>query len=121
MPLFDLQCVECYLRIDDVLLKEYPENLRQYCADCEKETPWDVIPPRVAMHPDNMWSGVSNEHGYFTSKKQHLSYLRNNNLQRVERGLLEDVKKKSKRRVPEQNEKNAKNLEKFLSKELAGM
>lgn len=120
MPLFDTQCNHCNNQVSDVLMS-YEESWEQFCVCCNTWTIWETLPPLVAMHPDNMWSGVNTQQGYFTSKEQHLSYLKNNSLHRVERGMVEEVKKKAKNRVPEQLKKNEKNLEKFLGKELASM
>ena len=121
MPLFDIKCEECGCLAVDNFFAKYPEEVRDDCPYCGKITIWEVLPPLVAMQPDNMWMGVNTQQGYFTSKEQHLSYLKNNSLERVERGMVEEVKKKAKNRVPEQLKKNEKNLEKFLGKELASM
>lgn len=120
MPIYEYECpthgkFELYMNLSDAD-REWVWCTTTHCAAaCERV--WSL----VAMQPDTMWSGVTTQHGYFTSKKRNQQFLKENSLQRVERGLVEDVKKKSKRRVPERLEKNEKNLDKFLQKELAGL
>lgn len=75
----------------------------------------ELIPSLTAMQPDSMWSGVSNQHGYFTSKKSYNNFLKTNNIERVDRSIYEQVQKKSQNKVSEHINKTSKAKENAIA------
>lgn len=125
MPIYEYEC-EVHGRFEVIkplsLFTEYeqcPQQLQNELFELRCTAVARLVPSLCAMHPDNMWSGIKNEQGYFTSKKQHLSYLKQHNMERADRSILEEVKKKSANKVEETLKKNAAKTEKWLAKELA--
>lgn len=118
MPKFDIQCVRCK-QIKEVILTVYKDNFKQNCDICNFITWWETQAPLVNMQPDKYWSGrVTNHAGYVTSGSYLKRFEKQNNLERVDQSVLDEVKKKSDNRVPEWQAKNKKGLNDFLQKEL---
>lgn len=119
MPLFDIECKNCK-RIHEVFLDKYEEVIVFNCSNCKNKY-HEVLPPLVSMQPDSMWFGKQTDLGYFTSKKTFNNYIKQNNLERVDRSILEDAHKKYNERKADPLKKTRKQMEKFLEKELASV
>ena len=75
----------------------------------------ELLPSLPSMQADNMWSGVQNQHGYFTSKQSYNKFLKDNNYERADRSTYEEAQKKSKNRVSDHIKKTAKAKEKAIA------
>lgn len=62
----------------------------------------------VAVHPDNMWSGVQTDFGYFTSKKQYEDVMRDKKIVRATPDVVSEVQRKSERRKVEAEQRRDK-------------
>lgn len=121
MPRFDIQCVRCK-QIKEVVLTTYQDNFKQSCDICNCITWWETQAPLTAMQPDKYWAGQVTQHaGYVTSGSYLKRFEKQNNLERVDESVLNEVHKKSKNRVGEWQKKNGEELNKFLNKELASV
>lgn len=74
----------------------------------------ELIPSLPSMQPDNMWSGQVKNGQYFTSKKQYNNYIKENNLERVDRSTYEQVQKKASNRVSDHIQKTKKAKEQAI-------
>jgi len=72
---------------------------------------WKMVWSLVSMQPDNMWSGKITDLGYFTSKQKFEQHIKNNNLERIDRGGYEQVQKKSKNKLSEIKRKQKRKLQ----------
>lgn len=119
MPMFDTRCKRCNT-VKERLLTEFKENFKMECDVCSCITWWECEWPLVSMQPDKYWAGqVTNHAGYVTSGSYLKRFEKQNHLERVDRSVLEEVEKKADRRVSDWQDNNRKNLNKFLTKELA--
>lgn len=124
MPLFDIQCIECKTIHPDFILKQYSDYVCLDYKQCGENgctcSAYEVMFPLTNMQPDNMWSGVTNQHGNFTSKSYYKRYLKQRNLERVDNSIIEEVSKKQRARKDPKNleEKISKRVTKYLEKEV---
>ena len=116
MPIFDIQCEVCK-DIREITLPECPDNykVKSGCDTCNCNSDFEVLPPLTSMQADSMWSGVQNQHGYFTSKQSYNKFLKDNNYERADRSTYEEAKKKSKNRLSDHIKKTAKAKEKAIA------
>ena len=116
MPLYDIQCKVC-LDVIEIVMSVCPDNyiIKSSCDTCNCVSEFDVLPPLTSMQADNMWSGIQNQHGYFTSKQSYNKYLKDNNYERADRSTYEQVQKKANNRVSDHIKKTAKAKEKAIA------
>lgn len=117
MPQFDIQCVRCK-QIKEVVITTYKDNFKRSCDICNCVTWWETQAPLTNMQPDNMWAGHMVHGKHITSKSFLNRYEKQNNLERVDRSILEEVKKKHDRRIPEAFDKNKKKLHDTIANEV---
>lgn len=116
MPIFDIKCFGCST-VREIVMSKCPDDytIESSCDKCQCVQPYEVLPPLTSMQADNMWSGVQNQHGYFTSKQSYNKFLKDNNYERADRSTFEEVQKKSKNRVSDHIKKTAKAKEKAIA------
>jgi hypothetical protein len=79
----------------------------------------ELIPSLPFMQPDKYWAGHVVDGQYVTSGSFLNRYRKQNNLERVDRSIFEEVQKKSKTRVTDAIKKNDKKLEQSIVNTLA--
>lgn len=99
-----------------------------YCADtrfrnqvCKCAGFQELVTPLTNMQPDNMWSGVNTQQGYFTSKSEYQKVLKQRGLESVTMRELEGIRKNVKKTKQAKFDKQLNNLTKHIQKELAGV
>lgn len=120
MPLFDIKCKRCN-HIKEVIIPVYKKAMKMSCDFCSCITWWETQAPLVSMQPDNMWAGHMVHGKHITSKSFLNRYEKQNHLERVDRSILDEVRKKSEKRMSNVIQQSSDNIGKFLEKELSGV
>jgi hypothetical protein len=79
----------------------------------------ELIPSLPSMQPDKYWAGHVVDGQYVTSGSFLNRYRKQNNLERVDRSIYEEVQKKSERKLQDHIKKNDKKLEQSIVNTLA--
>lgn len=116
MPIYEFQCKH---GIKEIYFGKVSDQITYTFWDC------GCIATRIfslcAMQPDNMWSGVKTDHGYFTSKSEYLNNLKAKNLETITLRELADVRKNVAKAKKDKKEKQINNLKNHLTEELKGV
>ena len=119
MPIFDVRCEKCKYEQESIMTA-CPDNytVTKECSICSETTIHTVLPPLVSMQPDKYWAGQMVHGQYTTSSSFVKRYEKQNNLERVDRSVFEEVQKKQENRIPEAIKKTRKPLHDIIANEV---